>query len=723
MAAFRHGLFIFLFFFTYLLEAQINPGDVVVLSVATNMGACGLPDDSDEISFVCLRDIPQGTTFLITDNGWEATAPGAWGTTEGTIQLARFGLDVPAGTVITIYASNDPGGWTYQVLNNNGWLITNASPPGQFFNLEAGGDQLYISTGGTVLYGHNTLSTWAADGTTHQSNLHPDVVPCYYTSGDGSEFAKYTAPLTETHQYEWLERVTDFSNWGSYNNCLDYANALPAYVNGYTVPIEELTIGVFCVFCSGCPPYEGYMSIWLPPGTFDVTYTDGTDTYTLNGIENFHALSDSIFDDITYSLVSVTEVGGCPIPADHFNTEASFIAPYDNPGTHATLFCCPDFGAIPLGLYLGPHDPGGTWIPPLDPIFGQYYVSYWGPGTYHYVFYHSDPQCPPDTASVTVYHVDPTNSPIEIGCDQNGTPNDITDDRMVVTITVQGPGFGADYRAWATFFGVEFGEITPTMGTTNQPVSFLLDPGTATMNNMELVIQDNFGMQCEFEFPLPPPGFCSDPCDPDMTASISGDFEMCPNTCPDEPTILNIDISGGKEPYEMDFTISAPGFPSWPFTDIPVEPGMEIQVCVDNIAQPFYNAATGFLIIPQNWAGNEWTFTLDGVYDFYDCAAILDNDVQGVTLYPLPPITTTTFMVCRDEALHIDLTQYDGFISSFYDVVWYDGNPFQGGDEINGPSQTNLENVVQLWARSRNIARQVVVSASIGASGRSRRSV
>jgi hypothetical protein len=77
--------------------------------------------------------------------------------------------------------------------SGSNWIITDLNPAGDF-NLETGGDQFYFLQNGTwnggtvawttqlmvaMLYGFTTPVP-AADGTTHQSNLHPDVAPCLY---------------------------------------------------------------------------------------------------------------------------------------------------------------------------------------------------------------------------------------------------------------------------------------------------------------------------------------------------------------------------------------------------------------------------------------------------------------------------------------------------------------------------------------------------------------
>ena len=134
------------------------------------------------------------------------------------------------------------------------------------------------------------------------------------------------------------------------------------------------------------------------------------------------------------------------------------------------------------------------------------------------------PPCPLDSASVSVYWVDTTGTKVEIGCDDNGTPFDITDDRMKLTVffTVNSPDFGMLYEIIPEHNLQPYGAITPEWGVVGDTTVFLLAPGTATLTNMSITIRGYVPLICDWRIFLPPPGFCSDPCDHNMTASISG---------------------------------------------------------------------------------------------------------------------------------------------------------------------------------------------------------
>jgi len=717
-------------------QTTLYPGDIALMAIAADMALCGQPPQSDEISFVCFQDITTGTTIDITDNGWESVYPGFWGDGEGTLRMSRTGGTIPKGTVITLQAQNNAGGWFYRTISpDNGWAITNVNIPGGPFNIETGGDQVYFMQGGTwnnqgggtnkaiydgmVLFGYNTLDTWAANGTTQQSNLHPDVIPCYYMQSSPGEpyidFQKFAdLPFSPLGHVRWLNLILDPSYWYTFQYCTEFNAADPSYSTGYSIEIDD-DMSISCLVCQGCQgPFDDGLEFHLPPGTYNVVYTDGTNTYELMGIMDGHQIFFTVNEDVSYWLVSVEEVGGCmiyspfpdPITIDNIGR---------NPGLYNELWLCPNWaGTLNLFNFLnGNPEPGGIWLPEggngsgVNPNGGI--ITYHnGPGLYTYYLPHPKPPFPPpfptficvppyDSASVRIHFIDPSLTTIEIGCGQNGTPNDIFDDQIVFTLTFNADTFGVDYSVQ-----VSSGTITPSTGLTGVPTVFTLSPGSAIGPDLEITVIGNLPFACAFDFPIPAPGFCSDPCDYDMTASLSGSEDICLKNCPDNPAFLNVDVSGGTEPFKMDFSLFAPNHPVWNFPGIPIDPFTEIEICIDNVPAPIFNATTGFLTLPQFLAGSELTFTLLQVSDKYDCTGFLDNDEHTIIIHALPALATTSFSVCKEFAKTVDLTEYEEIINPFLDITWYDGNPFLAGEEINFPTSVNLENVVALWVYAKD---------------------
>ncbi|MDQ3016619.1 MAG: gliding motility-associated C-terminal domain-containing protein [Bacteroidota bacterium] len=706
------GLSLVVFLFPLLSNSQtiFGPGDIVVLGVATDLGNCGFPAESDEISFTCMLDITPGTVITITDNGWEQVNQDFFGNSEGTLTILRALGTIPRGTVLTLRAINAVGGWQYvMVAPDPNFLVTQVNPGGTF-NLENGGDQMYFMSGGAwspgagnglgsysgnIVYGFNTLSTWSTDGSTQQSNLHESLNDCSHMEAPNTDFYKYTNDFSPASKFTWLKRIQDGVNWTTPVDCNDYKNTMPFYEAGYTIPINALTMGISCNNCEGCKPHNDFLTFSLPPGTFNVVYTNGTDFFTLNDIISGWLVIVEEYDDITYSLVSVEEIGGCTWYSG-FTGQAEYHVPNHNAGTHGEVWTCPDYGAIYIINYLGNMpEMGGLWAPTI--WNNQFYHTTSGEGRWYYIFKYLDPTCPPDSASVDVHFIDPSASTIDVTCDQNGTPNNIFDDRTVFTFTLNGEHVDDETNMY--YVTVSSGNITPTVGTAFLPTTFTLDPGTAIGPDVTFTVHLMNNFICEFDFTIPSPGFCSDPCDPDMSSEISGGGDICPNSCPDFPEVITVETFGGTAPYVMDFSLSSPSFPTWTFPGVEISDYHEIQICVGEVPSPVYDEGAASLTIPASLAGHDLLITLDNVFDFYDCSAILNETESFITVHALPFVDTVALSFCSRFANKVDLTDYDLDVNPFLDVTWFDENPFLGGQELFNPQQINLFNVVDLWAQ------------------------
>lgn len=739
------------FFFSLLLATStlatsqtiLYGGDVVILGIQSDMGGCGLPPASDEISFMSFKDITTGTTIDITDNGYGHTQPGFWGDGEGTLRLTRTGGTIPKGTVITMQGQNLPTGFQYRIISPDvGWTFTNLNIPGGDFNVNTGaagvgGDQVYIMQGGQwnnqgggtnkatysgrVIWGANTNALWSGDGTETGSDLHPDVIPCYHSQqGIGAwhvNGVKYMGPLEGDYydgdSYETLDHegffytLGDPSNWWGMLPCNEYLNTGPNYALGYTVDLVMNMSMAAVPTATGCAPYEQLFQITLPDaGEYNIVYFIGSDTFELLGITNPYPLYVTINQTSEYGLISVERVGGCVMhsPLSGGGTVTTFGDVW--PGIYTEIWVCDNY-PIPLDLDLviqGNPDPGGVWLGPGFNLFQGLWIDDYGPGLYTYALSHGhgSPCTPPyDSASVRIHTIDPDESIFEISCDQNGTPNDISDDLMIVTITMIADGFGPDYS-----ITINEGTITPNIGTAGEPNVFVIGPAGSALGEEDLILEIwNLHPEhippstCIWHFPVTPPGFCSDPCDYDMEANISGGGQdVCVGNCPDDPVVLEVETIGGTPPYKMDFSVSAPTFPTWNFNNIFISDLSEIEICVANVPAPTFNAGSGILTLPNTLGGHEVAITLENVYDKYDCTAQLFPDIVYLTIHELPKLDTFSLEFCSAVAEDVDLTVYDIDVNPFLDITWYDGNPFTVGDKIEHPANVDLTNIGELWA-------------------------
>lgn len=222
----------------------LNPGDLAVLAVNTNTE---IASGTDLISFVCFRDLLNGTTLYITDNGYERRFAGLWGGTEGVIVLTwNGGVPLPKGTIITIETTTANATlashfniYTCGTIDSN-W--TKSVIGGSGFNLNTDDDVWFMQGGvwtnntahtstytGNVLYGWtesgwNTSVGTAVTGDTTWSTLFPGM-ECFSTIapiGDG--FVKFDDPVnpdfttTTNGKFDWIALINNQLNWDSYSN-------------------------------------------------------------------------------------------------------------------------------------------------------------------------------------------------------------------------------------------------------------------------------------------------------------------------------------------------------------------------------------------------------------------------------------------------------------------------------------------------------------------------
>ena len=234
----------------------LNPGDLAVLAVNTS-----ITSGTDQIVFVCFRDLLPGTSLFLTDNGYERQNANQWGGTEGVITITRTGSVLPKGTIITIETTtpNVTNGTHYDVYTcgaiDTNWTKTAVSGGGVGgFNLN-NNDDIYFMQGGTwvndtahastysgnVLYGW-TESGWQTtvglglcngtsgdpDNCTAWSTLYPGM-ECFSTiapTGDG--FVKFNDPdavdfsSTNRGKFDWIALINDQTNWSSFANNTSY---------------------------------------------------------------------------------------------------------------------------------------------------------------------------------------------------------------------------------------------------------------------------------------------------------------------------------------------------------------------------------------------------------------------------------------------------------------------------------------------------------------------
>jgi len=241
-------------------------GDIAIVGVnANNAGCPGGSSGEDFISFFCFQTIQTGTTLILTDNGYERgnnclppIAAGRWGNSEGTVQMTRTGIAIPAGQVITFRVANSTGpGNVVAVAPDAGWscLSMNGSTS---LNMNSGGDQIFFMQGGTwttnapgfhdaqytgtILYGFSTVpwggATCASPTGNQRSNL-PLGMNCFSMAPTGtSDFNKYTGSRLAKTQRDWIIALDNTGNWTStYGTCGAYNAGVPNWLTQPPLPI------------------------------------------------------------------------------------------------------------------------------------------------------------------------------------------------------------------------------------------------------------------------------------------------------------------------------------------------------------------------------------------------------------------------------------------------------------------------------------------------------
>ncbi len=230
-------------------------GDMAIVGMCVNMNGCSGVTTSglDEISIVTFVDIIPGTSFYLTDNGFERKNCGSntWGDGEGVVQITRTNTTVAAGTIITFRIMNNSD-FSCTSPDNN-WSI--AYTVGTNFNLNSNDEQVYLMQGGiwtdggaasdatysngTFMFAINTYTAWTCNDDNSQRGDLPLPLKCFnILAPSGSENVKYTGITTPTTQRNWLDRLNDQTNWTAMNGCAAYTSQSPDYSIGYNFVIN-----------------------------------------------------------------------------------------------------------------------------------------------------------------------------------------------------------------------------------------------------------------------------------------------------------------------------------------------------------------------------------------------------------------------------------------------------------------------------------------------------
>ncbi len=260
-------------------------GDLAIVAFNTNDNVCS-GDDSDFITFICFKDIIIGTTFDMTDNGWQRVNANQWGDSEGAVRCTYNGAaTITAGTKITFKL---PSIGSVPIATN--WSFADLGS-GATINMNSGGDQLYFMqggawnnppgvhnatyTGGIILFGFNSESAWNdfVDNS-GESGIYPNT-RCFITSISAGNYTRYTGTATATTKRDWIDRISNVANWTTYANCTLYnAASSPNFVITAGTLVNGKWVGTLNTNWFDCKNWDDYL---IPTATTNVTIALTTD--------------------------------------------------------------------------------------------------------------------------------------------------------------------------------------------------------------------------------------------------------------------------------------------------------------------------------------------------------------------------------------------------------------------------------------------------------------
>ncbi|MBW4643463.1 MAG: ExeM/NucH family extracellular endonuclease [Goleter apudmare HA4340-LM2] len=205
----------------------LNPGDIAIVGYNTT--------NPDSIRLVVLVDIGSGTTFNITDNGWQSS--GSFRTGEGILTYTAP-TDIAAGTVLT---------WTNGSNSNSPGF--NSNNPSNFA-LNASGDSLVIYTG--ALTSPTLIYALSSGNWTNATSASTSAEPIAVNNGalvTGTTTVALTTNGTNGYyngstsgtQAELLAAISNSANWNTSSTITDIANWLSSFTLSQPLPNIQIT--------------------------------------------------------------------------------------------------------------------------------------------------------------------------------------------------------------------------------------------------------------------------------------------------------------------------------------------------------------------------------------------------------------------------------------------------------------------------------------------------
>ncbi|WP_456619830.1 MULTISPECIES: beta strand repeat-containing protein [unclassified Bradyrhizobium] len=172
-------------------------------------------DGNDNLSFVALTDIPQGTVINFTDSNWNGTSFSTGSNAESTIAWTATSA-IPAGTVIDI---NNIGKGTFGTSAGSA-TFTNANNTGLSNDSEVVYAYIGTSTAPTFLAAISNVGYATSDGTLTGTGLIAGQTAVSFTGG--LDIVGYNGPRAGLAGFaDYLAAIGNTANWQTQNGSGD----------------------------------------------------------------------------------------------------------------------------------------------------------------------------------------------------------------------------------------------------------------------------------------------------------------------------------------------------------------------------------------------------------------------------------------------------------------------------------------------------------------------
>lgn len=192
-----------------LAQTMLNPGDIVMVGFNSTLNI-------DQVYFIPLVDLEQGTEFYITDNGYDGEDGDLFTSGSGEdFVLIKTNQVISKGTLLVLRNIND----------TSDELDVSAVEGGDKYvkSISKDGDQILIFQGSIddphfIFAVSNRNADWDEDPKNAGSRLPPnlkDGETALKLPHVDNYALKSTIDLSATNRADWIERIADINNWDS----------------------------------------------------------------------------------------------------------------------------------------------------------------------------------------------------------------------------------------------------------------------------------------------------------------------------------------------------------------------------------------------------------------------------------------------------------------------------------------------------------------------------